>query len=77
MSTKRKLGLPVIGLALVAIVGVVGGLAFSGASSSPGDTSQPSPPKGALEVGIRFYCSRSFARWPGRSLCHAGRRARL
>ena len=43
MITKRKLALPVIGLALVAIIGVVGGLSFSGGSSL-GDTSQPSPP---------------------------------
>ena len=44
MITRRKLALPVIGLALVAIIGVVGGLAFSGGSSSSGDTSQPCPP---------------------------------
>ena len=43
MSTKRKLALPVIGLALVAIIGVVGGLAFSGGSSSSEDVPQLSP----------------------------------
>ncbi len=53
MITKRKLALPVIGLALVSIIGVVGGLAFSGGSSSSGDTSQPSPPASVAEPATR------------------------
>ena len=44
MGTSRKLALTSFGLALVAIIGVVGGLAFSASSSSSKDTSQFSPP---------------------------------